>query len=760
MNFSETTARARDINPRRKESYQARIVVAAIAFVVAPFSLISFMVGWLLFAKGRQQPSVIGQIAVILSIPFVVTGTIVSSVTGYVDNVSILLSGIDARAVAEVVFSQAPFAIPAGLFAAWVFCLVKKASMPEDDLKTFFKRTPLQMLKRKRNIKAVQEGKNQPIDGIDLGVDDEGNKFDIKYDDLGMHAFVVGASGSGKSTTLVAMARKIIADNRSLILVDLKGDKEMSDTIASISQEFGKKFHHFVAEDPNLPYSGPSEFGRANYNPMTRGDYDHLSDLLISMVQKGSGDSEIYRTISHEYLKTMFHVMSLTGGQNPDTLSQIIDMLNPESLRRVASRLPNTEESARLRSDVSNLCDRKKDRTFSAALYGISSTVSKLRKSIEGNYLQSPTEGQDYIDLLDISNKGEVALFSLDSSAKGETAQFIAQYIIEDLKLLTSQLNSNPSPQPVHVILDEFSAVTGDNLIGLINKARAAGISITLATQTTDDLSETSDTFVKRVLSNTDVLICMRVNRFEEAEILTQSFGEEMQRIKTTNYRSERHIISTSEASRSGEESVREEMGFKVSPSELMGMNAGEAWVKIAHRDKIAHIQIIPRGAHVAHADWFTKKVSAPPTEEVSTEAFSGFGEPTEEEIARSLEEFSRKKSESKAGHRPQQYDDTIPDGWVIAPPSRPATSTTPTAPRVKKPSMGDRPKEASESGDSGPALPKRPTLPIRPATTLPAHPSTKPVQKPVKQRPPVKEVVMEDIDDDDISDWKLDPRW
>lgn len=600
ISVSETTARAGDVNPYRKNSNSNALIAALVALVVSPLTLLSFGAGSLAFFRGRQQPAVIGEAAALVALPFLVSGMLVRSVLNYVPNILSLIDDFSVANGVYIVLAQAPFAIPLGLIGAWVYALIRKSSMLEDDAAEFFThKTPLQILKMKKNEKDIREGKADPVDGVVMGIDSHEDRFAIKYDDFAMHMFVVGTTGAGKTTTLLVMLEKMIKDGRGVILADLKGDDQLAFTISALCTKYGRVFHHFSPGAPNTPYSGASALGRAHWNPMTRGDYDHLSDLLISMQQQGSADAEIYRTIAHEYLKTMFHVMELAGMTNrdsgSDTLSQIIDMMNPDALARVAARLPNTEESARVRADVSNLISRKRDRTFSSAINGISSTVMKLRKSVEGNYLTVPQNGEDYIDIHDVAQSGEVVLFSLDSSAKGETSKFMANYLIEDLKLLSSELNANPAPQATHVIFDEFSAVSGDNLIGLINKARSAGINITLATQTTDDLKKESEVFINRVLSNVDVLVCMRVNRNEEAEIFSKSFGQAKKRRRTTKYRSERHIFSTAESSRSGEESISEEDGYRVEPDEISSLGPGEAWIKIAHRNVLARVRIIRR---------------------------------------------------------------------------------------------------------------------------------------------------------------------
>lgn len=774
MSISESTVRARDVNPRRRDSYSTPLIVAAASALLSPLSLISFCGGWLAYTRGRQQPSVIALATVIITLPFVLTGLTMSALESVVDNVLALFSNLSVGEYLHFVLAQFPFAVPIGLVASTGYALRKKMAMPKDDIEEFFRPTPWAILKKKRNVSDLRSHGSVSVGGIEIGVDeDTGDKVLIEYSDLAMHSFVVGASGSGKSTTLLALADKIIKDGHGMAFADLKGDGKLAASIARICHRNGVVFHHFYAEDPSLPYTGPSRLGRAYWNPMTRGDYDHLSDLLISMQEKGSGDSDVYRKAAQEYLKTLFHVVLLTGGQDDDTLSQITELLNPEALRRQSANLPNTDEGNRLRADVSSLVARaaKRERVLMSALDTTKTTVANLRKSIEGNYLQRPTDpNADYVDLEDIARKGEVVLFSLDSSSKGLTAQFIANYLIEDLKLLSSQLNANPSSHPMNVILDEFSAVTGDNLVGLINKARSAGISVILSTQTTDDLRETSDTFVKRVLSNTDVLICMRVNRAEEAEMFAPSFGTEMKRMKTTSYRSERHVFTTSEATMSGDESIREEQGFKVDPDDLTGLSGGEAWVRVSHRNKNFHVMIVPPSTVFEEGDEpvgsapETGGASLPTSDEVVTPMRTWSPDDVDgSEIDAALADY---KKEKRARTAPVA---DVPDGWV---PTRTKEKST----RAPSPSSSHRLPTARPQRpqfEEHRALAPRPTMAARtlPETTVDEDDPFEDFDLPV----PDEEVeivgdgdddaVIVSVADDDIDEvpWdaqNMDPRW
>src|SRR5207302_344240 len=78
---------------------------------------------------------------------------------------------------------------------------------------------------------------------------------------LSAHAFVAGASRSGKTTALVAVARAVVAGwGRPLIYIDLKGDPDVTDRLRR------------VAEAAGTPFWGWSLEGGATWNPLAHGD--------------------------------------------------------------------------------------------------------------------------------------------------------------------------------------------------------------------------------------------------------------------------------------------------------------------------------------------------------------------------------------------------------------------------------------------------------------------------------------------------------
>jgi len=84
-----------------------------------------------------------------------------------------------------------------------------------------------QLLHRKRSLErtpSLLEAPAHPAGQIRLGMTVESRRpLDLGLDDIAHHIFVPGASGSGKTTTLVRLADGALANGYGVVIVDCKG---------------------------------------------------------------------------------------------------------------------------------------------------------------------------------------------------------------------------------------------------------------------------------------------------------------------------------------------------------------------------------------------------------------------------------------------------------------------------------------------------------------------------------------------------------
>lgn len=147
--------------------------------------------------------------------------------------------------------------------------------------------------------------------GIVLGTSTDAGRertVAVDYEGLTMHAFVGGASGSGKTSVMANMARQAIEDNHGVIVLDPKGDI-FTEVIDNIPRERWKDVIVMDFTDGAKP---------VGFNILEQGDHRTVIDELVGLFEHKYNDSGVYfRQLMFHGLQTLAEVGGLTFNDLP-----------------------------------------------------------------------------------------------------------------------------------------------------------------------------------------------------------------------------------------------------------------------------------------------------------------------------------------------------------------------------------------------------------------------------------------------------------
>lgn len=384
----------------------------------------------------------------------------------------------------------------------------------------------------------------------------------------GVHALILGATGSGKTVTQAAIAQAYVQAGLAAIVIDPKGDRELRETLRATAAGVGARFRVWSPD------------GDTVYNPIARGGVTEIADKALAAHQWSEPHYELatQRLLGHA-LATM-----RVAGLWPPSLSALVAHMDPERLDALASRAGGAI-AERTHGYVDSLSGSAR-----ADLGGGRDRLAVLAESELGPCLDPELGEGEQIDLAAALGGGEVLYFHLDADRYPAASKLLAAALLTDLIALTAELQGAGAGGLL--VIDEFAALAAEQVSRLFARARSAGLSLLLGTQSLADLraarpDDPSDTLTEQVLSNVEFTVAHRIADPDSAERLARVAGTEPAWAVT------QRIDATGLPLSGGEGTRTRQRDFLIAPDQLKRLGTGEAVVidpRAKHKAEIVRI--------------------------------------------------------------------------------------------------------------------------------------------------------------------------
>jgi conjugal transfer pilus assembly protein TraD len=396
-------------------------------------------------------------------------------------------------------------------------------------------------------------------DGVALGTDTSGDPVVLGDSQLSAHGLILGASGSGKSTTLLNILTDQISRGRPVIAIDLKGSPAFAHELAAAADAAGRPFKLFSPDGPS------------RWNPLAHGNATQLKDKLIASERFTEPH---YQRAAERYVQTVLQVLHATHPDRAAELHEVVALMDPRRLSGALRGLPR-ERAGRVQDYLASLTPDQQ-----SATRGFATRLALISESNVGPWLASGAGAQpgpapaEAIDLRAALEGREVVLFSLNSSTYGKLASQLGTLVIQDLTAAAGHRlegSSNGRLQQATIGIDEFSALGTENVIGLLARGREAGFSVLLVTQELADLDRAGRGMRDQVVGNTAVKIAHRQDVPASAQMIAEMCG-------TRTAWAETEQIGGAWSGGHGHRGTRHEVErFVVHPNQIKSLQTGEA---------------------------------------------------------------------------------------------------------------------------------------------------------------------------------------
>ncbi|MDE3131825.1 MAG: DUF853 family protein, partial [Acidobacteriota bacterium] len=356
---------------------------------------------------------------------------------------------------------------------------------------------------RRRDAEIAARAADGPT--ITIGHDRDGRPVTVPERTLAAHGLILGATGAGKSTTLLTILTEQIRRGRAVVVVDLKGSPAFAGQLAGAAQAAGRRFIQWSPDGPS------------HWNPLAAGNATELKDKLLSTERFTEPH---YRRAAERYLQMAIQVAQETAPGVPLTLARVVELMSPARLA-ADSRHASRARSEHVREYVSALTPDQH-----SAIRGLASRLAVLTESHTGPLLE-PGPAETTLELRRALRGGEVALFSLNSSTYGGLAAMLGTLAVQDLVAASGARLAEGAAAGLEAVvaIDEFSALHSDNVLALLARGREAGIGVLLATQELADLDRAGRGLGDQILGNTALKIAHRQDVPESAERVARLAG-------------------------------------------------------------------------------------------------------------------------------------------------------------------------------------------------------------------------------------------
>ena len=136
---------------------------------------------------------------------------------------------------------------------------------------------------------------------------------------LAAHALIVGASGAGKSTTLLTDPRpSTIRRGRPVVAIDMKGSPAFAGELAA-----GGRARR-ADRSGSGRWTGPS-----HWNPLAHGNATELKDKLIATERFTEPH---YQRAAERYVQTVLAGARSSAPGRPPTLDEVVRLMDPRRL--------------------------------------------------------------------------------------------------------------------------------------------------------------------------------------------------------------------------------------------------------------------------------------------------------------------------------------------------------------------------------------------------------------------------------------------
>lgn len=402
------------------------------------------------------------------------------------------------------------------LYAFRVFDPAQKALLSSEELTSLyhFPNVPLEAPKVKfLKAKPSSPPANLPAEGIELGT----NVFRgvrsivrLSRDDRRRHLYIVGQTGTGKTTLLQHLIRQDIAAGNGVGVIDPHGD--LAEAILSfVPPERAEDVVYFDAADIERP------MGLNMLEWQTLEQKDFAVQEMIRIFEKLFPPEIIGPMFEHNMRNAMLTLMA--DPSLPGTIVEIPRIFTDESFaREYAAKVTDPLVRAFWEKEMAKTTEFHKSEMLGYL-------ISKVGRFVENTMMRNIIgQTRSSFNIRAIMDEGKIFVANLSKGKLGEVnSALLGLTLVGKMQMAALARADLPESErrDFHLYIDEFQSFTTDSIATILSEARKYRLNLTLAHQF---IAQLPDPIREAVFGNVGSLVSFRVGP-KDAEFLVKQFS-------------------------------------------------------------------------------------------------------------------------------------------------------------------------------------------------------------------------------------------
>lgn len=382
----------------------------------------------------------------------------------------------------------------------------------------------------------------------------------LAFDQLAKHLLILGATGGGKSNSMLWIATRSMRAGYGTIVLDMKGDPGLRERLMVEAGLCRRPFYLWRIEG-----------GGQCYNPLKSGDSTARRDRLTA---SQTFSEDYYRGLFSGHAKAVLDALTYAGREV--TLDEVADFWDPGELKGLVRAVDDPAAAAA----IVRYCERL-PRGQLEHIASLRTRITEVTDTTAGEWLRAGSSAAEEIDLRDVLERRAVLVFSINSDSYPGAAATIGNLVLQDLVGVVGELRQSRRKAQSVVAVDEFGALSGEQLGRLLSTARDVGLPTVLAGQDLAQLRRVSEHFEAEVKANISALIAHRQSEPDSADQIARICGTEEVVQQTQQIdRMRSSLLSGDPDHTTGVGSEHHERAFRVPPDAIKELGNGEAVVR------------------------------------------------------------------------------------------------------------------------------------------------------------------------------------